>query len=638
MAGHGCTTDYAGDTMYTRLLPILICVFLLAGCNDDDNDVSLPGMDSSPAPTEPDGTGSGDDGDNDNNNDGDSKPQPPATIPETREGEVPESPDAGQTRDGADYRIVITGAHDEDVVFQVFEPTDFAGGETYPLILQSHGFGGTRLTERRDGLQILGANIATFLDAGYGVISIDERGHGDSGGTIRIMDPDFEGMNLVRVLDWAEGNLDWLAYGPDADAGEDNLLLGSTGASYGGGYQLVLNAIDPRKRMDAMVPQITWNDLTYSLAPQDVIKSGWVLPLFGIGNLAGDGFNFDPFVTGTLLGGAARNEIAPEGLDFFRYHGPGYFCEGEPVATNGGEGTEPNFAPVPPGPVNVMFWQGMRDTLFNFTEAYRNYDCFKQAGGDVRLLSYQSGHNVVPFPLDLGSLLSRGALLRIGDFDCGGVAVGDATLAFFNEHLKGQTGAANDVPELCMSLSEDDDYLPDEITVGGDEFELPTKRMISGVGLPDVPAAARLDYRAEEGDLLAGVPRIHLDVQVSEGADPLVGEPIFFVALGERSSPIGIFRRVDNQVTAIRGMGEHELLLPGVGERLSEGSQVAVLLYTLQDQYVVTGNVSAGGLLGSLGPLLSGEDDGLLDLPLVPITINGSVDLPIIRGADSDAE
>lgn len=49
-------------------------------------------------------------------------------------------------------------------------------------------------------------------------------------------------------------------------------------------------------------------------------------------------------------------------------------------------------APTPFAEVDVLLTQGMRDTLFNFNEAWRNFECLKASGGDVRLLTHQTGH------------------------------------------------------------------------------------------------------------------------------------------------------------------------------------------------------------------------------------------------------
>ncbi|MBD3640361.1 MAG: peptidase S15, partial [Marinobacter sp.] len=147
---------------------------------------------------------------------------------------------------GRSYRVQMPSRVDgAAVVFQVFEPTQFDCQTRHPLILQGHGFSGSRSTEA--GSDPL-APIEPLIDAGYTVISIDQRGHGESGGTIRVMDPDLEGQDLVQIVDWAEANLDYLKYE------RDNLLLGGIGGSYGGGFQYLLYNVDPDQRMDAMVP------------------------------------------------------------------------------------------------------------------------------------------------------------------------------------------------------------------------------------------------------------------------------------------------------------------------------------------------------------------------------------------------
>ena len=87
--------------------------------------------------------------------------------------------------------------------------------------------------------------------------------------------------------------------------------------------------------------------------------------------------------------------------DYLYYHSNQYFCSDRRVATNGGPGTAPEHPPRRGPRVNAVLFQGMRDTLFNFSEGYANYLCLRREGGDVRLLSYQSGHNaahLVPDP------------------------------------------------------------------------------------------------------------------------------------------------------------------------------------------------------------------------------------------------
>src|SRR6185295_8341085 len=123
-------------------------------------------------------------------------------------------------------------------------PTQVMTGTRYPLILEGHGYGGNRVSASERPATGDTSLFGRLLDGGYAVISIDQRGHGDSGGQIRILDPDFEGKDMIQMLDWAEANLPYLAYR------NANLLLGAIGGSYGGGYQHTIYAHDPQHRLD----------------------------------------------------------------------------------------------------------------------------------------------------------------------------------------------------------------------------------------------------------------------------------------------------------------------------------------------------------------------------------------------------
>lgn len=517
---------------------------------------------------------------------------------------APGVPAAGQSRPGQVYDVYITAPGTGDkVAFTVFEPATLTGGQHYPLVLHSHGFSASRSTSLQ-GNPVAGAlspgndEIATLVANGYGVISIDERGHGESSGTIRVMDPDYEGKDLLAVLDWAEARLAWLAYGPSADGSEShNLVVGSIGGSYGGMYQFLLHDIDPKHRLDALVPEIAPGDLVFSLFPNNTIKAGWDSVLFAIGNTAGsnlDRFHFDPYVLNLFTTDLVTNQTAPDHLDFFRYHSNRYFCDGQPVATNGGPGTAPEHAPVRPRRINAMFWQGFRDTLFNFNEAYNNYQCYRRAGGDVRLLTYQYGHNALQVVPDPGELLYQPP----GDFlqtQCGTLSKNDATLAFFNEHLKGQRGAAASVPtQVCLSLSGTDAVQVDTVRTGktGTPIDVPATTVVTG--LLDVPVVADLGITVgANGDVIGGIPHLSVTLTDTLPVPALDADPIVFVGIGQRraSAPLA-WDLIDNQLTPLRGYGVHDLDMTGIAERLAPGDQLALLFYGAHDQYHATGSLN----------------------------------------------
>jgi len=560
-----------------NLFPILAFAVVLTACSSSDP----AGGGTSALPTAP--------------------PDAPGHV-----NEVPASPRSGQSREGLSYSVYIQVPATGDVMaFTVFEPAIVEGGKKYPLVLYGHGGGDQRITDKNSPQSTnspFNDNVKLFIDQGYGVISMDQRGHGESSGDIRLMDPDYEGRDLLALLDWVEAKLDWLAYGRSVDGTDPhNLLLGGIGGSYGGGFQMLIQNIDPRHRLDAIVPEATWHDVSYSLFPGDVFKSLWGTFLSASLSRAGSGTDrnhVDPYGQDLLLTAYSGGPLSQDQRDFLRYHSNAYFCDGIPVATNGGPGTAPLIPPRRSGRINALFFQGMRDTLFNFNEAFRNYQCFRVAGGDVRLLSYQAGHNATPLVPDLGGDLYQ-PLAHMFDSHCGSVSVHDAALAFFDEHLKGIKGAADIVPkQVCLSLRVDDAVWVDQVTTGhaGRVAEVPASTLVAGV--PDLPVVIDLGLVAgPEGDVLGGIPRLEIDLQpVTDGAP---GEPVIFAGIGHQraaypDAPLPlVWDLVDNQVMPIRGLGRHELDLVGVAERLQPGDQIALLLYGGHDQYPVSGSVNA---------------------------------------------
>lgn len=528
-------------------------------------------------------------------------------------------PASGESRAGESYRVQISGHDGQDLVFQVFEPQQFNGDSSYPMVLHSHGFGNARATEYSDeGVQNVG-NIKLLTENDYGVVSIDMRAHGESAGQIRVHDPDAEIQDVILIVDWIEANLPWVTRRFDAQAGETNIVLGSVGASYGGQYQLLLNAVDPKRRLDAMVPSNTWYDLARALNTNDVLKSGWINLLFAGGNNAGDRTdNFDPYVTQLLLASELNNRMPDDGIEFLRYHSNAYFCEGEAVSSNGGPGTRALQAPDAPPAIPALFTQGLRDTLFNFNDALDNYRCLRDVGAaDVRLLTYQSGHNTIfPGP----GVAFQPSQPVSTDRNCASLTYDQAMLAFLDEHLKLQAGRVDavmgDPDDICLSLTVADGIIVQRDNLGGAStaFDLgnTTVTNLNTTGLPAV-AEGSLFTANSEGLVLAGIPRAQISLSTTSG---LGTDPILMVGIGHRRASgngQGIWDVVDNAVTPIRGNGDFSFDLAGIAEGLSPGDEVAILLFS-----------------SYLTHQLSGTRDPLS----FSMTVSGSVQVPILSNAD----
>src|ERR1041384_5723158 len=60
------------------------------------------------------------------------------------------------------------------ICYSLFKPSAASAGHTVPLIFHSHGWGGSRTKDP--------AAFKSWLDAGYGVLSFDQRSFGESTG------------------------------------------------------------------------------------------------------------------------------------------------------------------------------------------------------------------------------------------------------------------------------------------------------------------------------------------------------------------------------------------------------------------------------------------------------------------------
>ncbi|WP_234981585.1 CocE/NonD family hydrolase [Fontimonas thermophila] len=543
-----------------------------------------------------------------------------------------------ETRDGTIYRQEISVAQTGDtVVFQVFEPTRLEAGKTYPLVLHGHGYGGSRMTEPSPFAQRL-------RDAGYYVISIDQRGFGESSGTVRVLSPDFEGHDLIAVLDWAE-NLPGLRR-----RGNGEMYVGAYGGSYGGGYQFLLHGADPKHRLRVMAPDITWHDLTYSLNAHGVIKSGYALAL-SAGGEAGSELDTDPVIRETLVEGASTNEFPEPGFNFFRYHSLRYFCDGVPAGEQNFAfpGAVPDPRAVPPTPLppaDVLLTQGFRDTLFNFNEALANYECLKRAGGDVRLLTHQSGHilpvSLTSIPGAEDALDPFYAAISFPNFQdtggtrrCGSLDLDDVQFAWFEEKLRGQRGAVDAAlstgSHVCISLAEEDAIAVREVKRGGTVFTIDASTpQLSGVlgaagsvlgnAIREALLATQPLYTAPSGGaIVAGIPLLAVEISPVGGLGldecplpPLhtACDPILFFAIGHRKAGTERWDIIDDQITPLRGFGAHTIEMNGIAERLAENDELALLIYGFHAQYPISWS---------------------RDLLLAPLEVSGTVALPLLQ-------
>ena len=284
--------------------------------------------------------------------------------------------------------VTITSFDGTKIAAHWFVGKGVSTGKPAPTILEGPGWSSPGDTATGGGPgagSFFGVpGIANFIDHGYNVLTWDPRGFGQSGGTVEIDDPRYEGRDVQALIDWVakqpEAQLDQScaasrkkrkrhakgkrrAKRPVTCATSPNdPTLGMAGASYGGGIQLVTAALD--KRIDAIAPTIAWHSLLTSLFPERNIKFGWGSLLVTLG------------VQGSLSGGASSPQTAAGRQD------PHFYS----IFTNGlasGTVTDDDYAWMAShGPddlvdrikVPTLLIQGTADTLFPLDEAVTNFN------------------------------------------------------------------------------------------------------------------------------------------------------------------------------------------------------------------------------------------------------------------------
>jgi predicted acyl esterase len=279
--------------------------------------------------------------------------------------------------------------HDQtcDVVYDLYVPDSASPTSTVPAILTTNGFGGSKADQ---------ASVADlFARNGYEVLSYSGLGFGGSSCSIELDSPEWDGMAAKDLVDFLGNRPEVTSKGPD------NPVVGTWGGSYGGGFQFALAAVDPR--VDAMIPQITWNDLSYSLAPNNdeasriypgsdppgAPKFEWTNLFFGLG-VAQPALNrqksgnpptgcpgFDQQVCVANAETAAAGYPTADVVTLLQHASAQYELFDNPNAH------------VPP----MLLMQGQNDTLFNFNDALANYYGAKARGADVKLVFKEGGHS-----------------------------------------------------------------------------------------------------------------------------------------------------------------------------------------------------------------------------------------------------
>lgn len=287
-----------------------------------------------------------------------------------------------------------------------------------PAVLLPHGFGGDKTSVTGQAQEL--------ARRGFVVLTWSARGFGHSTGQIGLDDPDLEVADAARLVDY-------LAKRPDVrQDGPGDPRVGVIGASYGGALALLLAGTD--KRVDAISPVITYNDLAQGLVPNaaradavpaatpaagafaadGVFKRSWAGLLFSAGSGTGaeaateapepgQESSDSSSSSGGSGGGAAapgRVQLPPAANVCGRF--TAQICQAyTELATTGRvtQATVDLLHRVSPASVTskitvpTLLVQGENDTLFGLDQSDATARQIVAAGGKVQQIWYAGGHD-----------------------------------------------------------------------------------------------------------------------------------------------------------------------------------------------------------------------------------------------------
>jgi len=307
-----------------------------------------------------------------------------------------------------------------DVLGDLYVPRSAKPSAHVPAILTTNGFGGSKNDQ---------AGLARFAAShGYVVLSYSGLGFGGSSCKVTLDDPSTDGVaarQLVSFLGGAKGIaftdakhtkaapvLDVVRLDRRDHVGKHEAhdpRVGMVGGSYGGQIQFAAASVDPR--IDTIVPMITWNDLSYSLGPNNTaitsgvststpgaVKLTWGLLFSALGvvsglqNVQADPArllpcpNFATWVCTALVTGGATGSFLPADVKTMRHASVVSYMKKIRIPT--------------------LLLQGQGDTLFNLNEAAATYRALKAQGTPVKMVWHKWGHsdgNPAPGEFDAGN-------------------------------------------------------------------------------------------------------------------------------------------------------------------------------------------------------------------------------------------
>ena len=319
----------------------------------------------------------------------------------------------------------------------IYKPDRASRTHKKPAILTTNGFGGSKDDSNESAIG------RGFVKQGYVVLAYTGLGFPNSGCKIYLDDPAYDGKAGKQMVSVLAGTKSYVAANGKAHRmryvakeGKGDPRVGMIGGSYGGQIQYAVAMQD--KRVDALIPIITWNDLSYSLAPNNTsLARGVTYNTPGVGKKQWVDLFFSVGITDGVQGGSvdpSRNfppcpnfadDACPAAV---RLNTLGYPDAGTlKLARHASVSTYLKRVTAP-----TLVVQGQKDTLFNIQEAVATFRGLRAQGTPARMIWQSWGHSdssPAPGELDFNAKSLRSSYL------------GNRFLNWMNHYVKGNTKA-----------------------------------------------------------------------------------------------------------------------------------------------------------------------------------------------------
>ncbi|MGW8376927.1 CocE/NonD family hydrolase [Streptomyces sp. ODS28] len=356
---------------------------------------------------------------------------------------------AGEEK-GASYDVsklsftVRAGGRSCTVDADLYRPKSVTARRPAPAVMTTNGFGGSKTDGATGGM------AKAFAERGYVALAYSGLGFAGSGCPISLDDPEVDGKVASRLISFLGGSVkadDGTRVRYVTSDGPGDPRVGMAGGSYGGAIQLATASRD--RRVDALVPFITWNDLSYSLAPNGaeqggprgaapapavpgVFKHQWANGFFMMGEAQGLlNLNLDPSRSGSggcqhFTARACRalnllnserwpQDRARRTVEYLRSVSPVSYLDKVKAPT--------------------LLIQGQADTLFTLNEAADTYQTLRSHGTEAKMIWQSWGHSG-------GLRYPAKGELSVAHGNVGTSYVGRRILAWFDHHLRGHENTA----------------------------------------------------------------------------------------------------------------------------------------------------------------------------------------------------